>query len=98
MPRLLEISELDFIAEIIDSIPYYGKSWNKMDSICASAGIDLEFFHTDQSSSKIKCLKIAFRHFQKLDGTDNRLYHLIKNAIPVAKARNDAFFRRQLMI
>ena len=94
MPRLLETSELDYIAAIIDSIPYYSRSWKEMELICEPAEIDISSFRNDDCPSKVKCLRKAFSYYQKIDRSDKRLYQLIKNAIPVAKAKTDQFYQK----
>lgn len=57
-----------------------------MIDVCKVSNIDLEHFKNQIGGSKVKCLKEAFEFYQKEDQTDNRLYDLIRNAIPVDKA------------
>lgn len=93
MPRLLNNAERASIAEVIDSIRLYCSSWNKMTEICRLAEIDLESFINQERGSKIKCLIKAFEYYHKIDKSDKRLYELIRNAIPVEKARNDEEYK-----
>lgn len=89
MPRLLNFAELSSIAEIIDHIPKYANSWSEMIQICNQANIDIKSFQSEDRPSKVKCLKAAFKYYQQEDKSDNRLYNLIKTAIPVYKANKD---------
>lgn len=92
MPRLLDYSELSSIADIIDRIPLYGSSWNQMSIICKQANIEIKSFLSDLNTSKVKCLKAAFTHYQEQDKTDHRLYDLIRVSIPIQKAKTDKHY------